>query len=104
MATITAKYRSSCGVCGQRITPGTQIEYTRGQPARHLDCTPVTLPDNVVHLSGGSGYGCQGWTVGETIPNPKAYTVQVTCQVCQHVQPYASRATFCDQAGCEGQA
>lgn len=37
--TITAKYPGTCVCCGQRITPGQAIEWTKGNPARHVGCT-----------------------------------------------------------------
>jgi hypothetical protein len=40
--TITAKYQGRCAHCGQAITPGQQIEWTRDQPARHASCTRQT--------------------------------------------------------------
>lgn len=36
--TITAKFASRCGSCSQAITPGTKIEWTKGQPVRHTSC------------------------------------------------------------------
>lgn len=42
--TITAKFASTCPCCQQRIVPGVRVEWTRGQPARHLECaaSPAT--------------------------------------------------------------
>lgn len=36
--TITAKYPSTCAVCGRRIQVGEQIEWKKGSPARHTGC------------------------------------------------------------------
>lgn len=36
--TITAKYPGKCGSCGQQISVGQEIEWTRGAPSRHTDC------------------------------------------------------------------
>jgi predicted nucleic acid-binding Zn ribbon protein len=36
--TITAKFPSICPVCGGAISPGQQVEWERGQKARHTDC------------------------------------------------------------------
>lgn len=36
--TITAKFASRCCSCGQAITPGTKIEWTKGSPVRHTSC------------------------------------------------------------------
>lgn len=40
--TITAKYASRCASCGQTITPGTTIEWTKGGPVRHTSCGGAT--------------------------------------------------------------
>lgn len=39
--TITAKFASRCATCGETITPGTKIEWTKGAPVRHTAC-PTT--------------------------------------------------------------
>ena len=49
--TITAKYASTCGACPQTVTPGQQIEWTRGSTiVRHTDCaradTPAQIPQS----------------------------------------------------------
>lgn len=36
--TITAKYPSTCAVCGRRIQVGEPIEWKKGSPARHTGC------------------------------------------------------------------
>lgn len=72
MATIIAKYRSHCGICGRLITPGERIEYTKGQPSRHADCTPVQVPLDAIYLSIGQGYASPhfgGWLQGQIIHN-----------------------------------
>ena len=38
MTTITAKYASTCSACHGAIAVGTKIEWTKGQPARHVEC------------------------------------------------------------------
>jgi len=40
--TITAKFASRCAACGQTITPGTKIEWTKGSPVRHTSCEATT--------------------------------------------------------------
>jgi ferredoxin len=37
--TITARYPSRCATCGQAITVGSQIEWSKGQPTRHATCS-----------------------------------------------------------------
>lgn len=36
--TITAKFSTICPVCGQRITTGQQVNWTRGSAAQHVSC------------------------------------------------------------------
>ena len=40
--TITAKFASRCGSCGQPVSPGQQIEWTKGSPVRHTSCGAST--------------------------------------------------------------
>lgn len=41
--TITARYASTCTACGHVVTPGQQIEWTRGsRDVRHTDCAHTT--------------------------------------------------------------
>jgi len=37
--TITAKFASVCPCCGERIQPGTTVEWQRGSAARHVACS-----------------------------------------------------------------
>ncbi len=64
---INAKFPGRCCVCGKTIAVGQSIEYAKGQPTRHAACTPPEIPADAVHLYGGSGCGCEGWTPGEVI-------------------------------------
>lgn len=70
--TMTAKFAGRCSTCGGRIAAGTQIEWSKGAGARHVECasgaaaTPAVQPGPIA-LHGGSGNGCQGWTVGQVI-------------------------------------
>lgn len=36
--TITAKYAATCPCCRAAITPGQQVEWTKGTPAKHTAC------------------------------------------------------------------
>jgi ribosomal protein L37E len=36
--TITAKYAGRCRRCGGRISVGDQIEWSKGEGARHVEC------------------------------------------------------------------
>lgn len=40
--TITAKYPGTCATCGRRFSPGTSIEWARGQAPRHTSCQGST--------------------------------------------------------------
>lgn len=50
--TITAKFSSTCPACGGAIAAGSEVEWTRGQPARHAVCPaePV-MPEPPVELA-----------------------------------------------------
>lgn len=80
--TMKAKYPGTCRTCGGAIRPGDTIDWeARTRQAFHLQCPPVTprpaAPTQeavpaakapaAIELSGGSGYGCQGWTVGQVV-------------------------------------
>lgn len=39
--TITAKYRSWCQACSQRINAGDRIDWTKGQRPRHARCAVI---------------------------------------------------------------
>lgn len=41
--TITARYASRCACCHQPITVGQQIEWSRGTPARHVECSTARV-------------------------------------------------------------
>jgi len=73
MSVITAKYRGECSVCGEAIAVGDKIEYQKGKPTRHAGCTPADVPQDAIHLHGGSGYGCQGWERRQVVANGKRY-------------------------------
>ncbi len=85
--TITAKFRGTCAACGGTVNVGDQIEWSKGNPTRHTTCpgTRAAAPSGPqtpkapktpnaprvapgpIQLSGGSGYDCNGWTVGQVI-------------------------------------
>jgi hypothetical protein len=71
--TIDAKYPGRCSECGGRIRVGERIEWAKGAGARHTRCSQEATAAQSdtspapIHLSGGSGYGCEGWTVGQVI-------------------------------------
>src|SRR3990167_1088102 len=43
MATIPARFASTCPTCSQRIQPGQSVEWIKGSPARHVDCSTATV-------------------------------------------------------------
>jgi hypothetical protein len=70
---IRAKYDGKCRRCGQVIKAGEQIEWSRESGSQHVTC-PVkkvasvsTFDGPTFKLGGGSGYGCRGWRVGQTV-------------------------------------
>jgi hypothetical protein len=79
---INAKYPGTCKGCGGRFGAGTKIVWESGAGAKHVECPSepekahsslhktVTAPrsaEGPIKLSGGSGYGCEGWYVGQVI-------------------------------------
>jgi hypothetical protein len=66
-----ALYDGWCKVCGGKIRKGSQIEWSKAEGARHVECAGAPghaeAPAGPISLSGGSGYGCQGWQVGQVI-------------------------------------
>jgi hypothetical protein len=70
--TITAKYKGTCVKCGGQISAGDKIEWENGKGSWHTTCQakaePIkqTADPNAIKISGGSGYGCQGFSVGKT--------------------------------------
>lgn len=86
--TITAKFASVCPHCGTRITPGTQVEWSRGSQARHVACgehgtTTVTMPRprRQTARSGrrtGCSCGSREDASGRLIPSPR------NCRSCEH--------------------
>lgn len=90
--TIKAKYPGTCPTCNGPITPGQNIEWSRGTRPRHTTCPPYaaqpapapTADSAPYKLHGGSGYGCHGWGAGQTIhidrsrPNRESWPDYVT--------------------------
>lgn len=60
--TITARYPGTCPTCHQHITPGQQIEWTKGEKPKHTRCAGA---------SQSSGH---------------AHRHQATCRVCGYVE------------------
>lgn len=86
---ITAKFPGTCVVCGVRYAAGSQIDGRKGA-WQHATCPAVGTAQaaTAITLSGGSGYGCKGWEVGQVIRNPgRAYgsTVDVNTAIRERV-------------------
>lgn len=73
---IRAKYNGTCGVCGRRIRAGEEIEWSREAGSRHVACdgkaqggepAAPAYDGPTWRIGGGSGYGCQGWEVGQVV-------------------------------------
>lgn len=76
MSAIGAKYKGTCATTGRRYATGTMIRRTpdgyRWEIAdARTDQAHAAVaqldPATTVHLGGGSGEGCDGWTLGETL-------------------------------------
>lgn len=70
MATIKAKYNGTCRACGAFLPAGSRIDWSRDTGSRCAGgCQEKTAGDGNVDapysLEGGSGYGCDGWAVGQ---------------------------------------
>jgi len=54
--TITAKFNSTCPVCGKKIKAGEQVEWQKGQKAKHLHCATQqpTNQDKVTYVYNGT--------------------------------------------------
>ena len=54
---ITAKFSTTCPCCNVRISAGTEVEWAKGSPARHVACAskPATRRQPM-----GSGHGQAG--------------------------------------------
>lgn len=66
---MKAKFAGICTKCGQAIQVGAEINWERGAGASHAKC-PAVVPlyeGKTYEISGGSGYGCDGWHKGEVI-------------------------------------
>lgn len=68
---IKAKFTGTCRKCGGDIAVGEEIEWSRGEGARHVECPPQE--DASYWLGGGSGYGCYGWKKGSTIQSSERH-------------------------------
>jgi hypothetical protein len=67
--TIRAKYQGKCNRCGGVIRVGEEIEWSRSAGASHVKCAANSepIPTDAIKIGGGSGYGCQPYTVGQVI-------------------------------------
>lgn len=75
MCVMTSKYPGTCRKCGEPFPAGEKIEWNRGSGASHAKC-PDKKPviKYPYSIGGGSGYGCNGWTVGEVVRvDPEKY-------------------------------
>jgi hypothetical protein len=41
---ITAKFASVCPCCGMRVEVGSSVEWSKGEKARHVKCSPTSAP------------------------------------------------------------
>jgi len=94
--TITAKFASRCAICGEPITPGTTIEWAKGQPVRHTSCPTAsdglptaTYVGRVTHadmLAGRrAGRGSRRWT-GCRCGSIEGYSRASDCRSCRFDQ------------------
>lgn len=68
--TIKARYAGRCSKCGRPVNPGDLIEWDRDtRLVSHVTCSDASasVTKGDYGLSGGSGYGCHGWRVGQVL-------------------------------------
>lgn len=105
---ITAKYAATCATCHGPVTPGQQIEWTKGQPVRHTACAAGSRPTAAVSTPAkGScakcGKACrpQYRTCYDCSPASAGTTYEPgvgrTCDECGDV---ARKGTRCWETGC----
>lgn len=69
-----AKYPGRCRKCGKPIKVGDEIDWDKSRGASHQTCptAPAERAEDgpeLIRISGGSGYGCSGWKVGQVVYN-----------------------------------
>lgn len=66
--TMISKFSGKCKKCGESIEVGSKINWERGKGAQHITC-PATapLPENVISISQGSGYGGHPYSIGQVL-------------------------------------
>jgi hypothetical protein len=61
---ITAKFSTTCPCCNVRIFAGTEVEWAKGSPARHVACAPkpatAAAKPTARRQPMGSGHGQAG--------------------------------------------
>lgn len=71
MAIITAKFASVCPNCANRIAPGSQVEWSKGEKARHIDCASAAAPAAKPRRP----HAPRGPRFPETAPEPGAHLI-----------------------------
>ena len=105
--TIRAKYPGKCRKCGQMILAGAIIEWEKRAGAAHVECPAGTAshpgPANAIKISGGSGYGCQGWSAGDVVRNPyhgnAHYGVLAECRIPEYLYVLTSGSRYYREEG-----
>ena len=77
--TITAKFPGRCSACSGAIAVGAKIEWSKGQPARHIACasSPARAAAPTDHQRRGTWTGCRCGSVEE-------YARAGDCSSCAH--------------------
>ena len=79
--TITARYASTCTACHRAITPGQQIEWSRGSQPRHTTCPAAAAIGTQASAMAAMGIGGASIIAGE-IYKPDASATTLACARC----------------------
>jgi hypothetical protein len=78
---IAAKFASVCPCCSARIVPGTQVEWSKGSPARHTACAQGPAAD----MPRGRRYAStRGTWTGCSCGSVTEYSKPSDCWTCRH--------------------
>lgn len=96
--TITAKFAATCTACQQRITPGQQIEWSKGAPVRHTSCDATTTATRPTRRDAAPRYGSYA-TIGARTRARQRATGWTGCR-CGSIEdmPRASDCADCRHA------
>lgn len=72
---ISAKFSSMCPTCNGHIEPGSRVEWSKGEKARHVACSAGVASAAAAPVS---PCGSREDSCGDLIPSPR------NCESCEH--------------------